>query len=86
VTHNEFRPRVPTLPTHAPPPSPRPARALNVVVFMHPFSIGSSRATAGRKGGSKGLFFYAFSCAFMHFSRIWDMTYKLIYNFIKLNF
>ena len=53
--------------THAALSSPRPARALNVVVFMHLCGIASSHATTGRKGGSKGLFFYAFSCAFMHF-------------------
>ncbi len=30
---------------------------------------GAGRATAGRNDGSKGMFFYAFSCGFMQFFR-----------------
>lgn len=58
---------IPTARTHAARSSPRPARALNMVVFMHPLNMASSRATAGPAGGYKTHIFYAFSCAFMHF-------------------
>ena len=70
------RPVLPTYPptatTHAAPSSPRPARALNVVVFMQYCDRGSGRATAGREGGSKTFIFYAFSCAFMHFFAVFN--------------
>jgi hypothetical protein len=58
---------LPTARTHAARSSPRPARALKMVVFMHSLSMASSRATAGTAGGYKAHIFYAFSCAFMHF-------------------
>lgn len=56
--------------THAAPSSPRPARELNIVFFMHHRSKGAGRTSAGRKVDFDGRFFYAVSCGFMQFFQV----------------